>query len=71
MDWLGLRVLAHKPGECPVMYGPYQNCNATILSNLHTFLSYEICSNGKDDNGNGLVDHEDPGCMRCGGEWLP
>ncbi|KAL6761733.1 hypothetical protein V8C86DRAFT_2530731 [Haematococcus lacustris] len=79
-DWSGIyRVLVYKawkndsstgphgPGPgCPVANGPSQDCLATVLCNQHTFLSAEICGNGIDDDGNGLVDKDDEACWRCG-----
>ncbi|GFH08829.1 uncharacterized protein HaLaN_03860 [Haematococcus lacustris] len=77
-DWSGIyRVLVYKawkndsstgpdgPGPgCPVANGPSQDCLATVLCNQHTFLSAEICGNGIDDDGNGLVDKDDEACWR-------
>ncbi|GAX78460.1 hypothetical protein CEUSTIGMA_g5899.t1, partial [Chlamydomonas eustigma] len=70
-DWSGIyRVLAYLAGRCSVVTGPLTNCQATVLCNVNTYLTAELCYDGWDNNHNGLVDKEDPGCWFCGDGYL-
>ncbi|KAG2498141.1 hypothetical protein HYH03_003899 [Edaphochlamys debaryana] len=79
--WNGLQPLAYKTGACPVPWTYFntttqqwvlQECQATHLVSYATCLlpKTEDCNNGIDDNGDGLVDHDDPHCWRCGNFFL-
>ncbi|KAL6761736.1 hypothetical protein V8C86DRAFT_3181595 [Haematococcus lacustris] len=60
-DWSGIyRVLVARTGACTIPNGPNQDCQATILCNVRTVLTAELCYNGEDDDGNGLVDAAEP-----------
>ncbi|GAX76820.1 hypothetical protein CEUSTIGMA_g4266.t1, partial [Chlamydomonas eustigma] len=70
-DWSGIyRVLAYLSGQCTIVNGPNTSCNATVLCNVNTYLSAELCYDGWDNDGNGLVDKNDPACWFCGDGYL-
>lgn len=61
-DWGAIYyVLAYSTADgCTVTNGPTQSCKASMLLNFNTVLSAEICYDGIDNDGNGLIDKQDP-----------
>ena len=62
-DWGAIYyVLAYSTGDgCTRTNGPTQSCQASLLLNFNTVLSAEICYDGIDNDGDGLIDKQDSG----------
>lgn len=61
VDWSGIyRVLVYQQNSCPVANGANQNCNATMIANVHTKLTSHSCS----DKATDATTQSDPACWR-------
>lgn len=61
IDWSGIaRVLVYQQDACPVASGINQNCNATMIANIHSVLTSHVCDAKSTD----ATSAADPACWR-------